>query len=176
MAAGLTEKAARLSTAHWIGSANVGKRAAVLRRLAAILVDADADAYTDYVKAVRAARGLHSIERERILAPARMRIIEVPLAIVRSAAEVAGLAGEMALHGNPNLRSDAIVAVHLAAAAAQSAAITLAANVTSAKDARLVEARRLARSASELARRLLAPGRPGGRGRAPARSPGSGRR
>jgi formiminotetrahydrofolate cyclodeaminase len=176
MAAGLTEKAARLSTAHWIGAANVGKRAAVLRRLAAILVDADATAYTDYVKALRAARGLHSAERERILGPVRAGIVDVPLTIVRSAAEVTGLAAEMALHGNPNLRSDAIAAVQLAAAAAQAAAVTLAANVADAKDTRLVEARRLARSATELARRLLVPGRPGGRGHAPTRSRGSGRR
>jgi formiminotetrahydrofolate cyclodeaminase len=176
MAAGLAEKSARLSTAHWIGAANVGKRAAVLRRVAAILVDADATAYTDYVKALRSARGLHSVERERILAPARVRIVDVPLTIVRSAAEVAGLASEMALHGNPNLRSDAIAAAQLAAAAAQSGTVTLAANVSGAKDPRLMEARRLARSASELARRLLATDRPGGRGRAPARSRGTGRR
>jgi len=177
MAAGLVEKAARLSTAHWIGAANVGKRAAVLRKLAAILVEADAGAYTDYMKAIRAARGLHTAERERILAPARLRIVDVPLTIVRSAAEVAELASQMAAHGNPNLHSDAVVATELAAAAAQSATTTLAANVkTGSKDARLAEARRLARSASERARRLRAPARAGGRGRAPARAPGSGRR
>jgi formiminotetrahydrofolate cyclodeaminase len=172
MAAGLVEKAARLSSEHWIGAANVGKRAAVLRKLAAILVDADADAYTDYMKALRAARGLHTAERERILAPARLRIVDVPLAVVRSAAEVAELAREMAEHGNQNLRSDAIVAVELAAAAARSATTTLAANVKTLKDARLAEARRLSARAS----RLRAPARAGGRGRAPARSGGSGRR
>jgi methenyltetrahydrofolate cyclohydrolase len=172
MAAGLVEKAARLSSEQWIGAANVGKRAAVLRKLATILVDADANAYTDYVKAVHAARGLHTAERERIIAPARARIVDVPLAVVRSAAEVAELAAQMAEHGNPKLRSDAIVAVELAAAGAQSAATTLAANLKTSKDARLLEARRL----SARARRLLAPTRAGGRGRAPARSPGSGRR
>ena len=172
MAAGLVEKAARLSGEQWIGATNVGKRAAVLRKLAGILVDADADAYTDYMRAIRAARGLHTAERERILAPARVRIVDVPLAIVRSGAEVAELAAEMAAHGNPNLRSDAVVATELAAAAAQSAATTLAANLQTSKDARLVEARRL----SERARRLRAPARAGARGRAPARSRGSGRR
>ncbi len=177
MAAGLVEKAARLSTEQWIGAANVGKRAAVLRKLAAILVDADAEAYTDYMNAIRAARGLHTAERERILAPARLRIVDVPLTIVRSAAEVAELAAEMALHGNPNLHSDAIVATELAAAAARAATNTLATNVKGgSKDARLEEARRLARSSSERARRLHAPARASGRGRAPARSRGSGRR
>jgi formiminotetrahydrofolate cyclodeaminase len=177
MAAGLVEKAARLSTDHWIGAANIGKRAAVLRKLASILVDADATAYTDYVKALRAAKGLHTAERERILGPVRVRIIEVPLTVVRSAAEVADMAAAMAEHGNPNLRSDAIVALELAAAAARSGGATLSANVRSGlKDERLVEARRLAREATALSRRLSSRSRPGGRDRARARSRDTGRR
>jgi methenyltetrahydrofolate cyclohydrolase len=177
MAAGLVEKSARLSTAQWIGAANVGKRAAVLRKLAAILIEADATAYTDYVKALRAARGLHTKEREAILAPARERIVEVPLTVSRAAAEVTDLAATIALHGNPNLRSDASVAAHLAAAAAQSSAITMAANLPAAsRDAHLAEARRLAREASVRARPLLARAPAGGRGRGRARSRGSGPR
>ncbi len=173
MAAGLVEKAARLSTEHWIGAANVGKRAAVLRKVATVLVDADAAAFTDYMKAVRKARGLHTAQREALIAPARERIVEVPLAIVRSAAEVAGLAAEMAEHGNPNLKSDAYAALHLAATAAHTASVTLADNVRSPKDARLVEAKRLA---SGLARPRASRRPAGARGRGPARSAGSGRR
>ena len=176
MAAGLVEKAARLSGGHWIGAANVGKRAAVLRRQAATLVDADAAAYTNYIKAVRAAKGLHTVERELLLGAVRDAIVEVPLKIVRSAAEVTDLAGDMALHGNPNLRPDAMVAAQLSAAAARSAQITLAANMRpNAKDKRLAEARLLTNTATERARRLCAPVRAGGRDRAPARSRGSGR-
>jgi formiminotetrahydrofolate cyclodeaminase len=154
MAAGLVEKSARLSTQHRIGSANIGKRAAVVRKLATLLIDADVVAYTDYMRALRSARGLHTAERERILAPARERIVEVPLAVVRAAAEVVGLGVEMAEHGNPNLRSDAFAAVQLAAAAAGSASVTLADNVRSVADPRLVEARRLAQSARGTAERL----------------------
>ena len=176
MAAGLVEKAARLSTTHWVGAAAVSKRAAVVRKLAAILVEADADAYTAYVTALRSARGRHAADRERILAPAQARIVEVPLTIVRSAAEVAELAAEMARHGNPNLRSDAITGAELAAAAAQAATATLAANVKGTRDPSLAEARVLARTASESARRLRAPARRGASGRDPARSRGSGRR
>ena len=176
MAAGLVEKAARLSVGHWIGAANVSKRAAVIRRQAATLVDADASAYTNYIKAVRAANGLHTVERELLLGPVRDAIVEVPLKIVRSAAEVTDLAGDMALHGNPNLRPDAMVAAQLSAAAARSAQITLAANMRpNAKDKRLAEARLLTNTATERARRLFAPVRAGGRDRAPARSRGSGR-
>jgi methenyltetrahydrofolate cyclohydrolase len=175
-AAGLVEKAARLSTDHWVGAANIGKRAAVVRKVATLLVDADMAAFTEYMTAVRAARGLHTAERERILAPARERIIEPPLSIVRAAAEVVAMAVEMAEHGNPNLRSDAVVALQLAAAAARSASVTLADNVPSPRDPRLVEARRLARAATESARRLRAPARPDGRGRGPTQPRGSRRR
>jgi len=176
MAAGLVEKSARLSLTHWIGSASIGKRAAVLREQAALMIDADATAYTDFMEATRAARGLHTVERERIVGPARKRIVEVPLAIVRAAAEVAGLGVQMVEHGNPNLRSDAVTAVHLAAAAAEGATATIAADVKAASDERLTEARSLAKDASERARTLRAPGHAGGRGRGPARSAGSDRR
>jgi len=173
LAAGLVEKAARLSTDHWIGAANVGKRAAVLRKVATVLVDADAAAFTDYMKALRKARGLRTVQREAIIAPARERIVEVPLSIVRSAAAVAGLAAEMAEHGNPTLRSDAYAALQLAATAAHTASVTIADNVRSTKDPRLLEARRLA---SGLARRRASRRPAGARGRGPARSAGSGRR
>ena len=176
MAAGLVEKSARLSLTHWIGAANIGKRAAVLREQAALMIEADATAYTDFMEATRAARGHHTVERERIVGPARKRIVEVPLAIVRAAAEVAGLGVQMVEHGNPNLRSDAVTAVHLAAAAAEGAAATIAADVKAATDERLTEARSLAKDATERARTLRAPGHAGGRGRGPARSAGSGRR
>jgi methenyltetrahydrofolate cyclohydrolase len=175
MAAGLVEKAARLSTQHWMGAANIGKRAAVVRKLATLLIDADVAAFADYMQAVRDARGLHTEQREKLIAPAREHIVETPLSVVRSAAEVIGLAVEMAEHGNPSLRSDAYAAVQLAAAAARSASVTLADNVRSAGDPRLLEARRLAASASEKARRLRAPARAGVRGRGRARSGGSGR-
>lgn len=176
MAAGLVEKSARLSATHWIGAANIGKRSAVLRQEATRMIEADAAAYTDFMQATRAARGLHTAERERIIGPARNRIVEVPLEIVRTAAEVAGLGVQMAEHGNPNLRSDAVTAVHLAAAAAQGAAATIAADVKAASDARLTEAKSLAKAATERARKLPAPGHAGGRGRGRAQSASSARR
>ena len=161
MAAGLVEKSARLSGKQWIGATALGKRSAVVRKLATLLIDADVAAYTEYMRA----RG--PAERERI--------IEIPLSIVRSASEVVGLAAQLVEHGNPRLRSDAYAALQLAAASARSASVTLADNVRDSGDARLVEARTLSKSASEKARRLRAPARAGGRGRAPARSRGTGR-
>ena len=177
MAAGLVEKVARLSTPQMIGAAAIRKRAAGVRMVAAAYVESDARAYLDYVAALRAARGRNAAERERILRPAFGGIVSEPLKVARVAAEVADMGAELALHGKANARSDAIVAVHLAAAAAQSSAATLAANLArSPDDAMLGEVRELASAASERARRLRAPGPAGGRGRGPARSAGSARR
>ncbi|OLS99313.1 hypothetical protein BJF90_39455 [Pseudonocardia sp. CNS-004] len=53
----------------------------------------------------------------------------MPVVIAEVAGEVAGLAADLAAHGNPHLRGDAIAAVHLAAAGAATAAQLLAENV-----------------------------------------------
>jgi formiminotetrahydrofolate cyclodeaminase len=75
--------------------------------------------------------------------------------MARAAAEVAELAVQLAKHGNPNLRADAVVAATLAAAAAESGLTLIAVNLGDARDdARLAEARLLARKASGLAASL----------------------
>lgn len=176
MAAGLVEKVARISGPQVIGARRISRRAASVRTVASAAIDGDAGAYLRYVEALRTARGRGAAERERILRPARAAIVSVPLKIVRAAAEVAQMAAELAAHAKPALRSDAIAAVHLAAAAAQAGAATLAANVVTAPDdARLAEVRELARSATERARKLRAPAPSSGRGRARGQSRGSGR-
>ncbi len=176
MAAGLVEKVARLSTPQMIGAAAIRKRAASVRMVASAYIESDAHVYLEYMAALRAARGRNAAERERILRPAFGGIVSLPLKVARAAAEVADMGAELATHGKPNVRSDAMVAVHLAAAAAQASAATLAANLAkSPADAKLGEVRRLATAASERARRLHAPDPEGGRGRDPARSGGSGR-
>ena len=177
MAAGLVEKVARLSTPQMIGAAAIRKRAANVRMVAAACIESDAHAYLDYMAALRAARGRNAAERERILRPAFGGIVSEPLKVARVAAEVADMGAELASHGKAAVRSDAMVAVHLAAAAAQASAATLAANLArSPDDAKLGEVRRLASAATERARRLSAPGPADGRGRGRARSAGSARR
>ena len=176
MAAGLVEKCARVSTPQMIGAAAIRKRAASVRSLAAAYIESDAYVYLQYMEALRSARGRSSAERERIIRPAFGGIVSLPLKVARSAAEVAGMAAELALHGKPSVRSDAVVALHLAAASAQASAATLAANVASRPDdAKLTEVRELAARASERARTLRAPARAGGRGRGRARSASSAR-
>jgi formiminotetrahydrofolate cyclodeaminase len=177
MAAGLVEKVARLSTPQVIGASGIRKRAANVRSLAAAYVESDAFVYREYLAALRAARGRSASERERILRPAFGHIVSLPLKVARVATEVADMGAELAAYGKPNVRSDAVAAVHLAAAAAQASAATLAANLVSRPDdSKLAEVRELAARASERARKLRAPGRAGGRGRGPARSASSARR
>jgi formiminotetrahydrofolate cyclodeaminase len=177
MAAGLVEKVARLSTPQMIGAAAIRKQAANVRELAAAYIESDAFVYREYLAALRAARGRSATERERILRPAWGGIVNLPLKVARVATEIADMGAELAVHGKPSVRSDAVAAVHLAAAAAQASAATLAANLVSRPDdLKLAEVRELAGRASERARKLRAPGRAGGPGRGPARSASSARR
>lgn len=153
IAAALIEKAATLSLRHWDGAGAVGERAHTLRLQSEELIEADVHAYLGFVEAVRSAKGMDPESRERIVDPARARTVEVPLAIVRAAAEVAVLATQMIVHGNPKLRSDAEVAGVLAAAGARAATLTLSANLPNEpKDRRLIEAKRLAKAAGAWAR------------------------
>jgi methenyltetrahydrofolate cyclohydrolase len=121
MAAGLTAMAARF------GDGAVAERADELRVAATPLADADAAAYEGFLEATRRPRD--DPGRADAVARARGETIAVPVAIVDVAGEVAGLAADLVLNGNPSLRSDAAAAVHLAAGAAATAAELLAANV-----------------------------------------------
>lgn len=145
MAAGLTAMAARF------GDGAVAERADELRVTATPLVDADAAAYEGFLEATRRPRD--DPGRADAVARARGATIAVPVAIVDVAGEVAGLAADLVLNGNPNLRSDAAAAVHLAAGAAATAAELLAANV---KGEQGVAERDRARAIAEAARVLAA--------------------
>ncbi len=81
--------------------------------------------------------------------------IEVPLRMIKAAAEVAELAVQLANQGNPNLRADAVVGAVLAAAAAESGLLLVEVNLSDAAgDARFAVARKLARKATGLAASL----------------------
>ncbi|HEY8801900.1 MAG TPA: cyclodeaminase/cyclohydrolase family protein [Candidatus Dormibacteraeota bacterium] len=143
-AAALVEKSARLSTKQWEGAGGALQRAHALRVESFELIEEDAQAYLAFVDAVRA--------HEKGVETAHARTVDVPLRMTRAAAEVAELAVQLANHGNPNLRADAVVAATLAAAAAESGLTLIAVNLgDAAEDARLAEARRLAQKATELA-------------------------
>jgi len=166
-AAALVQKVARLSVKKWPEASEMHGRAERLRLQSEELIEQDADAYLDFIEAVRSGQGV---------AGAQARIVQVPLEIARAAAEVAELAEQSASLGNPKLRADAVVAAMLAAAAAESAAYLVGLNVGETADVRWDEARRLA---SEASARLRSPGVQGsssGPGRGRARSANSRRR
>ena len=145
-AAALLEKSARLSARQWEGAAAALERAHALRVESFELVEEDARAYLAFVDAVRAQ---HDVET------AHARTVDVPLRMTRAAAEVADLAVQLANHGNPNLRADAVVAATLAAAAAESGLTLISVNLgDAAADPRFAAARQLARKATRLAASL----------------------
>ena len=145
-AAALLEKSARLSNQHWEGAAAALERAHALRLESFALIEEDAQAYLAFVDAVRSQEEVET---------AHARTVDVPLRMTRAAAEVAELAVQLANHGNPNLRADAVVAATLAAAAAESGLTLISVNVgDAAGDTRLAAARRLAGKAKRLAASL----------------------
>jgi len=139
----LVEKSARLSQKQWKGAAVALERAHALRVESFGLIEEDAQAYLAFVDAVRSQNEVDA---------AQARTVDVPLRMVRAAAEVAELAVQLANHGNPNLRADAVVGATLAAAAAESGLILIEVNLgDAAGDARFAVATKLARKASGLA-------------------------
>jgi formiminotetrahydrofolate cyclodeaminase len=149
-AAALLEKSARLSGKQWDGAASALERAHELREEGFTLIEEDAQAYLAFVEAVRS---------QQDVSTAHARTVDVPLRMTRAAAEVAELAVQLANHGNPNLRADAVVAATLAAAAAESGFTLIGVNVGDVtSDPRLAAARQLARKATGLAASLRPPG------------------
>jgi formiminotetrahydrofolate cyclodeaminase len=145
LAAALTGMAARFSDA-----ASVAAEADDLRTSAAPLADADAAAYRTFLEATRLPR--EDPGRSEAVAAARKDAIGVPAEIGRLAGTVADLAAGLVRGGNPNLRSDAVAAVHLAAAAADIAAELVGANKPP-EDA-LANARGIAAAARERVREV----------------------
>ena len=142
----MVEKSARLSKKQWDGAAGAFERANALRTESFGLIEEDAQAYLAFVDAVRS---------QKEVGTAHARTVDVPLRMIRAAAEVAELAVQLAQHGNPNLRADAVVGATLAAAAAESGLILIEVNLGDATgDARFAVAKKLARKASGLARSL----------------------
>ena len=142
-AAALLEKSARLSGKQWDGAAAALERAHALRVESFELIEEDAQAYLAFVEAVRSQQDVET---------AHARTVDVPLRMTRAAAEVAELAVQLASHGNPNLRADAVVAATLAAAAAESGLTLISVNLgDAAADARVGAARQMARKATGLA-------------------------
>jgi formiminotetrahydrofolate cyclodeaminase len=157
MAAAVVRMAARASKETWDAAAGVAAQADALRARAAPLAQLDADVY-DRALAVRdGAAALSPEKRDWEIGKAFAAAAEPPLEIARTAADVAELAAEVAVSGDPRVRADAVAAATLAAAAARAAVTIVGVNLTAVDgDARVAEAERLARAAEDaLARATL---------------------
>ena len=143
LAAGLVSMADRFSGTG-------AERAEELRAAAAVLADADAAAYDDYLRAARSAR----VSGDRTAAVAALAAAtDVPLAVLEIAVEVAQLAAAVAADGNHRLRGDATAAALMASGAAAIAAVLVRENV-GADDSRAVLAAARAAEVRALAESL----------------------
>src|SRR5207237_117672 len=94
-------------------------RAEALRLRAEELIELDSLAFLAFVEAVRSGVDVES---------ARRKTIDVPREIAARAVEVVGLARELEIDGNPNLKPDAAAAAILAQAAAKTAEMLVRVN------------------------------------------------
>ena len=158
MAASLAAMAARF--AHdWDGAAGAVAQAETLRHRAAPLATEDAVAYENVLTAMRMPEELEPEVRNTLIGETLSRAADIPLLIAETAADVAELASEIAVHGNPNLRGDAAAASLLAASAALVAANLVEINLSTVEGEERVErARTLVAGAEKAAKRALGDG------------------
>jgi methenyltetrahydrofolate cyclohydrolase len=103
-------------------------RAGELRTHALTLAEIELHAYEPVLEALRLPR--EDPERAERVSVAQTAASKSPLETARVAADLAELAAELAVNGNPNLTGDAIAGALLAEAAAQSSARLVAINLT----------------------------------------------
>jgi formiminotetrahydrofolate cyclodeaminase len=158
MAAAVVRMAARASKDSWDGAAGVAAQADALRARAAPLAQLDADVLDSALAVRDGAAALSPEKRDWEIGKAFAAAAEPPLEIARAAADVAELAAEVAVSGDPRVRADAVAAATLAAAAARAAVTIVGVNLTSVEgDPRVAEAERLARSAEDALARATLP-------------------
>jgi methenyltetrahydrofolate cyclohydrolase len=158
MAASLAAMAARF--AHdWDGAAGAVAQAETLRHRAAPLAAADAVAYENVLTAMRMPKELESEVRNTLIGETLSRAADIPLLIAETAADVAELASEIAVQGNPNLRGDAAAASLLAASAVRVAGNLVEINLSTVEgEDRIERARTLIAGAEKAAKRALGDG------------------
>jgi formiminotetrahydrofolate cyclodeaminase len=156
MAASLAAMAARF--AHdWDGAAGAVAQAETLRHRAAPLAAEDAVAYENVLTAMRMPKDLESeVRNNTLIGETLSRAADIPLLIAETANDVAELACEIAVKGNPNLRGDAAAASILASSAVQVAANLVEINLSTVEGEERVErARTLVRNSERAAARAV---------------------
>jgi len=122
MAAALVEMAARFA-----GEWDLAHRARDQRTRALELAEIELNAYEPVLAALRLPR--EDPERPARLVAARTDASQSPLEVAQLGAEVAEMAADIAVGGNPNLAGDAIAGALLAEAAAQAGGKLVAINL-----------------------------------------------
>ena len=107
-----------------------------LRRDLLALVDRDAQAYDEVVRALRLPKGTDAEKQARAEALERANLfaIETPLATADACAAIMGMAAELASKGNVNVVSDVGTAALLAYAGLRGGILTVRVNIKSVKD------------------------------------------
>jgi formiminotetrahydrofolate cyclodeaminase len=126
---------ARITMAKRTEAANLGPtlaRAEELSREMAALVDQDTEAFLEVMSACRLPKG--DPGRPGAVQAALRRAAEVPLEVARRSVEVLGLARLVVEGGIPSARTDAAVAVLMARAALEGAALNVLVNLGALKD------------------------------------------
>jgi formiminotetrahydrofolate cyclodeaminase len=137
-------------TARFSGQGGLAAQADALRARAASLVQVDAEAYAAALAAHEADPAVSPAQRDWKVGQAFTLAAEPPLAIGGAAADVAELAAQLAVTGDPRLRADAMTAAAVAVAAATGAAALVATNLTAvAGDPRVAEAERCVEAAKQ---------------------------
>jgi formiminotetrahydrofolate cyclodeaminase len=150
MGAALVALAARQST-EWEDAPGVAAQATALRARLVTLAADDVRAYAAALEALSAAGGSEG-SRDHLLGVALTHAADVPLAIARTASDVAELAALAAAFAKESLRADATTAAALAEAAARSAAHLVEINLASLPGDKRVAAAAAAADAAAAAR------------------------
>jgi methenyltetrahydrofolate cyclohydrolase len=157
MSAGLVGMVAKASKDHWDEAGGVVGQAETLRARVAPLAQADAEAYTSALTALRGRDSLEERYRDQKLSEALDRAAEVPLRIAEAGSDLASLAALLVENGNPEVRADAAVAAVLAEGGTRAAAKLVAVNLSALEgDPRVRHVDSLAKVAAEAAARALA--------------------
>jgi formiminotetrahydrofolate cyclodeaminase len=135
MVAGLS--LAKGATEHTALQDDARRRAADARNELLSLAEADANAYTAFIHALRLPSGSESerAARTEALSTAAQRAAEVPLATLRAAVAIAEAAQTLGGRSLPSAASDLAVAARFARAAGESAAENVEANLPYIEDA-----------------------------------------